>query len=148
MLIKFLDGSTREMANLSGADLHGANLHGADLRGAYLHGADLRGADLSGADLRGADLRGADLRGVYLHGANLASAMLPGGVNVARLDFGGWSVLVTPKETTIGCQKHANAKWLKGDARWIAAMDVKATAWWASHGATVKAAIRSCMRKV
>jgi hypothetical protein len=99
MLIKFLDGSQREIdicpgahliganlidaylrgANLIGADLSGANLIGADLYGADLFGADLKGADLSYADLRGANLRGANLRGANLadaalHDANLSSA--------------------------------------------------------------------------
>ena len=46
MLIKFLDGTSREIANLSGVDLRCANLRGANLRS-----ADLRGANLS--DCRG-----------------------------------------------------------------------------------------------
>ena len=41
MLIKFLDGTTKEFANLSGADLSGADLRWADLSGADLSGADL-----------------------------------------------------------------------------------------------------------
>ena len=45
MLIKFLDGTEREIA-----DLHDANLSGAYLHGAYLYGANLRGANLRGAE--------------------------------------------------------------------------------------------------
>jgi uncharacterized protein YjbI with pentapeptide repeats len=64
MLIKFLDGTSREIA-----DLRGANLCDADLRG-----ADLSDANLSGAYLSGANLRGADLRGANLSDANLTDA--------------------------------------------------------------------------
>ena len=39
MLIKFLDGTKREIVDLSNADLSNADLHDADL-----HGADLIGA--------------------------------------------------------------------------------------------------------
>ncbi len=59
MLIKFLDGSSREIANLSGAYLRSANLSSANLRDANLYDANLRYANLHGADLHGADLRGA-----------------------------------------------------------------------------------------
>ena len=62
MLVNFLDGTSREFANLRGANLYGANLIGANLRGAILRGADLRDAILSGAILSGAILSGADLR--------------------------------------------------------------------------------------
>jgi uncharacterized protein YjbI with pentapeptide repeats len=155
MKIKFLYGTEREVANLRGANLrganlYGANLYGADLSGANLYGADLYGAGLSGANLRGAnlsgaDLRGANLRGADLRGANLYGAHLPEGFKVARLDFGGWSILVTPTQTSIGCQTHDNAKWLKADKRWIAAMADRATDWWKRHGASVKAVIRDVM---
>jgi Family of unknown function (DUF5758)/Pentapeptide repeats (8 copies) len=81
MLIKFLDGSTREIANLrdadlSYADLIGTNLRDADLRCASLLGANLRGANLRGANLSYANLRGANLRGANLRGANLSYATL------------------------------------------------------------------------
>jgi len=103
MLIKFLDGSSREIANLFGAylfgaylrdadlfgaDLRGADLSGADLSGAYLFGADLSGADLSGANLFGADLRGANLRGANLRGANLFGAYLSD-ANLSGADLRG-----------------------------------------------------------
>ena len=78
MLIKFLDGSAREIADLRVANLRGANLFGADLSGAYLSGANLRDGYLINANLRGADLRGADLFGAYLRGANLRVADLRG----------------------------------------------------------------------
>jgi hypothetical protein len=76
MLIKFLNGSQREIANLSGANLSGANLSGANLRGANLRGANLSGADLSWANLRGANLSGADLSWANLSGADLRGANL------------------------------------------------------------------------
>ena len=104
MLIKFLDGTKRDVeikpganlrgANLRDADLSSANLRGVDLSGgaklsgadlcgaylsgAYLSGADLHGADLRGADLRRADLSGADLCNANLHGADLRRADLSG----------------------------------------------------------------------
>jgi uncharacterized protein YjbI with pentapeptide repeats len=46
MLIKFSDGTEREVAPLA----PNANLRGANLYGANMSGANLRGADLSGAD--------------------------------------------------------------------------------------------------
>ena len=58
MLIKFLDGTEREIDIHPGADLRGANLIGAYLDGANLSGADLRGTHLRGADLRDANLSG------------------------------------------------------------------------------------------
>ena len=121
MLIKFLDGTKREVAlapdarlrgaDLRGADLRDANLRGADLRhadlrGADLYGVDLRGADLSGADLSGADLRhaylrDANLRGADLHGANLHSADLRSadlrGANLRGADLSGVIGLATFK---------------------------------------------------
>ena len=93
MLIRFLDCTSREVADLRGANLCGANLrganlsdanlycanlHGADLSDANLRGANLSGANLSGADLYGADLRCADLRGANLSGADLYGANLRG----------------------------------------------------------------------
>ena len=58
MLVKFLDGTAREVALEPGVNLRSANLYGANLEGANLRSADLEGANLS-ADLRGADLEGA-----------------------------------------------------------------------------------------
>jgi len=113
MLIKFLDGTEREVtlapdanlcgtnlrhvnlyrANLYGANLSGSNLSGANLRHAYLSGADLSGANLSGADLRGANLYGADLRRANLCGANLSGADLRRanlcGANLSGVDLSG-----------------------------------------------------------
>src|SRR5580693_2471071 len=132
MLIKFLDGTSLEIANLRYANLSGADLSGADLRYANLSGANLSGANLSDANLSGATLSG----------ANLSGANLPKGFRIARLDFGGWSVCITPTKTSIGCQNHANSKWLKAPAKWIAAMHPDATAWWKQHGASVKALIK------
>ena len=166
MLIKFLDGTSREIAdlsyadlryadlsgaNLSYADLSYANLSGADLSyanlsGANLSGADLRYADLRGADLWSANLRGADLWSANLRGADLRGADLPEDYRIARLDFGRWPVTVTPVKTRIGCQEHANEKWLKADKRWIAVLDDGATAWWKQHGTAVKAVIRDVMK--
>ena len=55
MLVKFLDGTSREIAKLQGTYLSGADLQGADLQGASLWDADLRGANLRDANLQGAN---------------------------------------------------------------------------------------------
>ena len=57
MRIKFLDGTEKEIANLSGANLRGADLRGANLQDANLHDANLRSADLRSANLRGANVK-------------------------------------------------------------------------------------------
>ena len=102
----------------------------ADLSGANLYGADLYGANLYGANLSGADLRSADLD-----------------IKIGRLDFGGWSVLVTPTETQIGCQKHPNKDWLKHTPKSVAFMHTDAAKWWRQHGTVVKALIRDVSSK-
>ena len=103
MMIKFLDGSEREVdicpgANLSSADLTGAYLGDADLRSANLHGADLSSANLhdarlSSANLSGANLRGANLFNANLHDASLSSANLSGanlrGANLSGANLSG-----------------------------------------------------------
>jgi len=83
MLIRSLNGTSREIANLSGANLRRADLRRADLRGADLSGANLRGADLSGANLNSADLSGANLNSADLSGADLS------GANLGGADLGG-----------------------------------------------------------
>ncbi len=112
-----------EGENLSRANLRGANLRDANLRYANLRYADLRGANLRYADLSGAHLRDADLRDANLSGANLRDADLPVGFKVARLDFGGWSICVTPTHTTIGCESHPNKDWLKWNPEDVASFD-------------------------
>ena len=164
-------------ANLVDADLSVANLIGADLRWADLRGADLSGANLSGADLRWADLRGANLSGANLSGANLSGANLSeanlsmanlSGANlsvailmlanlskaridtpICRVDFGGWSICVYADRTSIGCQTYPNECWLawEPDSPEIVRMHTEASAWWATHGEVVKAAIRCVMAK-
>ena len=121
----------------SGADLIGANLSGANLRG-----ADLSGANLRDANLRDANLRGANLSGANLSGANLSGANLPVGFKVARLDFGGCSIYVTPTHTIIGCQSHPNKDWLKWDPKDVASFNSGASEWWKQHGAAVKTVIK------
>ena len=134
-----------QVAVKSGANLGGANLRSADLGGANLGGANLRSANLGGANLYGADLGGADLYGADLYGANLRSANL--NIKIGRLDFGGWSVLVTPDKTIIGCQEHANKDWLKHTPKSVASMHPDAAKWWKQHGAVVKALIRDVSSK-
>ena len=134
-------------ANLSGADLYGAKLSGADLHCADLSGANLYGANLYSADLRCADLYGADLRCANLYGANLSGVILPEDFKVARLDFGGWSVLVMKDKTIIGCQEHENTKWLKFTPKDVATFAEGASEWWEQHGASVKAVIKDVMGK-
>ena len=139
--------------NLSGAylccaNLRSANLSGADLRGAYLCCADLSSANLSSANLRGANLSGvslsdADLRGANLSGANLRGVILPKTFKIARIDFGGWSVCVTREETTIGCQRHTNAEWLKFTTKDVENFAEGASEWWELYGPVVKAAIKA-----
>ena len=114
----------------------------ADLKHADLKHADLGHADLHGANLYGADLGGADLHGADLHGANLGGADLPVGFKVARLDFGGWSIYITPTHTTIGCQLHPNKDWLKWNPKDVAVFEAEASKWWKQHGAAVKAVIK------
>ena len=104
--------------------------------------ANLSGANLSGANLSGANLRGANLSGANLRGANLSGANLPVGFKVARLDFGGWSIYVTPTHTTIGCQSHPNKDWLKWDPEDVASFNSGASEWWKQHGAAVKTVIK------
>jgi uncharacterized protein YjbI with pentapeptide repeats len=157
MKIKFLNGTEKEFENLraanlrdadlsaeslSGEDLSGADLSYANLSYVNLRDANLSAANLSGANLRGANLRDANLCGANLRGANLRDADLPWGYKIARLDFGGWSITITPETTTIGCQSHASNLWLKAKPAWIKAMHQEASAWWKQHGAAVKALIR------
>ena len=104
---------------------------------ANLHEANLHGANLSGADLSGANPRWADLSG-----ANLAGTILPDGFRIARLDFGKWSILVTPTTTTIGCCVHPNEDWLKWTPKDVADFADGAADFWRQHGAAVKAVIK------
>ena len=143
-----LCGANLRGANLRGADLCGANLRGADLRGADLCGANLREANLCGANLREANLRGADLREANLRGADLREANLCGAdlsIKVARLDFGGWSIYVTPEFTQIGCKKHRNVEWLKWSPDDVADMAVGAKDFWAKHKTAICAVISDVM---
>ena len=125
----------KNKSNLSGADLTGANLSGADLSRADLSGADLYEADLFRANLYRADLSGANLSGANI--AETFNSPLP----MARLDFGGWSILVTPTTTTIGCKSHPNKAWLKFTPKDVANFATGAKAFWKQHGASVKAVI-------
>ena len=138
-----LRGAVLSGADLSGADLSGADLRDADLRDAVLRDADLRGAVLSGADLRGAVLVGAVLRDADLRGADL-----PNGYRVASLCFGGWCVTVLPDRTSIGCQTHPNADWLRWTPDDVAHMHDNAKAWWTRHREAVCAVIRDVMKPV
>ena len=129
-----LRGADLSEADLSRANLRLANLSGADLRWAKLRGADLSEADLSRADLRLADLRWANLSGADLRGAKSGS--------VCRMDFDGWSICIREDKTSIGCQTHDNAKWLKWTPKDVTEMHDDARAWWTLHSSAVKAAIR------
>ena len=124
------------------ANLYGADLSGADLSGANLSWANLSRANLSGANLSRANLSRANLYGADLYGADLDIAF-------CRLDFGGWSVCVYGEYTTIGCQKHANTKWLKWgpNDEAIISMHSDASKWWAIHGKAIKAVIRCVVSK-
>jgi hypothetical protein len=65
------------------------------------------------------------------------------------MDFGGWSICITPERTSIGCQTHANEQWLSwtDDSDEIKRMHADAAAWWSTHGAAIKAAIRCVLAK-
>ena len=101
MLVKFLNGTTREIKELRGANLCSANLYRADLYGANLGGADLYGANLSGADLRGANLRSADLCDANLRSANLRDANLREALGLERF-------CILPAGDIVGWKKIAN----------------------------------------
>ncbi len=138
MLINGVERSIAPRADLRGADLRRANLSGADLRR-----ADLRGADLSDANLSDTDLSDTDLRI-----ANLSGADLPVGFKVCRMDFGGWSILVMPDKTTIGCQSHNNEMWLKFTPEDVSGFAEGASEYWKQHGKAIKAVIRDVMYNV
>ena len=104
--------------------------------------ADLRDANLRGADLRYANLRGADLRD-----ANLCDANLPVGYKVCRMDFGGWSILVMPETTTIGCQTHQNEDWLRFTPEDVRGFSDGAFEYWQQHRESICAVIRDVMSK-
>jgi uncharacterized protein YjbI with pentapeptide repeats len=113
MLIKFLDGTSREFA-----DLRGAYLRGADLRGASLSGANLRDADLGGANLSGANLRGANLRDAYLFNTTIITFQL--GRHLGFYHEGN---------VQIGCEYHTLDHWLEnvesiGDDNFYRAKDI------------------------
>jgi len=80
-----------------------------------------------------------------LRDADLCGANLPAGFKIARLDFGGWSVCVTPTVTSIGCQTHPNENWLRWKPKDVRDFAAGAEEWWGRHGDTVKAAIRDVM---
>ena len=107
MLIKFLDGTEKEIAYLYCADLRGADLRGANLRGANLYGANLQDANLRGANLQGANLYGANLYRADLRGAGLQGAagleqqcIVPGGylIGYKKLKGGAIATLRIPED--------------------------------------------------
>ncbi len=150
-------------ADLYGADLYGADLYGADLRGANLRGANLCDANLRGANLRdanlcGANLRDANLRDANLYGANLRDADLCGanlyganlyGANIYGADlydeklksnpifiFGlHWTITITNKYLTIGCQRHLITAWQEFSDEQIKDMHNDAFGFWKTYKA-------------
>jgi len=64
------------------------------------------------------------------------------GGGVVRLDMGGWSVCVRATETSIGCEQHPNADWLRWTPDDVAHMAEGAREWWQAHGDLIRAAIR------
>ena len=146
----YLADANLARANLAGADLAGANLTRANLADADLARADLAGANLTRADLARAYLAGANLAGADLTDANLARANLVDAcladaclwgtsgnmVEVRSMQVDLWAVTWTTSFdgeviVQIGCQRHPLRLWEKSDPRWIAAMDGRATEWWA-----------------
>ena len=104
-----------------------------------------KGAAVLAALKSGANLIRANLSGANLIRANLSGADLPKDFRVARLDFGGWSILVMPEWTKIGCQKHPNANWLKWEPEDVRKMAPGASDFWARHEEAVRAVIRDVM---
>lgn len=87
------------------------------------------------ANLYEANLRGADLSGVAGNMREVKSAQ-----------FDKWPITWTCSAdgvTTlqIGCQKHPLDMWIKSDPRWIAALDLNATEWWAKYRDVVLALV-------
>ena len=132
-------------ADLTDANLARANLADANLARAYLAGANLTRANLVDACLADANLADANLAGADLTGANLARACLADAclwgtsgnmVEVRSMQVDLWAVTWTTSFdgeviVQIGCQRHPLRLWEKSDPRWIAAMDGRATEWWA-----------------
>ena len=113
----------------------------------WLNGEGGSRANLHDANLHDANLRGADLRYANLHDASISYAAIDS--PICRMDFGGWSICITPEKTSIGCQTHPNDQWLSwtDDCADIKRMHANAAAWWSTHGEAVKAAIRCVMAK-
>ena len=140
-----LAGADLAGANLTRAYLAGANLTRANLADANLTRADLARAYLAGANLTRANLARANLADAYLARANLADACLADAclwgtsgnmVEVRSMQVDLWAVTWTTSFdgeviVQIGCQRHPLRLWEKSDPRWIAAMDGRATEWWA-----------------
>ena len=87
-----------------------------------------------------ANLARANLVDACLADANLADACLWGTsgnmVEVRSMQVDLWAVTWTTSFdgeviVQIGCQRHPLRLWEKSDPRWIAAMDGRATEWWA-----------------
>jgi uncharacterized protein YjbI with pentapeptide repeats len=139
MLIKFKNGTEKEIDNLSDADLREANLREANLREADLREADLsyanlRCADLRCADLRCADLRDADLRDADLRDANLNYANLIGTIGnskeIKSLQLDAWLITYTRDVLAIGYQQHTISEWREFTDEEIEKMDSAALEWW------------------
>jgi hypothetical protein len=64
---------------------------------------------------------------------------------VCRVDFGGWSVLIMPDKTTIGCQCHPNADWLRWTPEDVRHMAEGAFEYWSQHRDSICAVIRDVM---
>ena len=130
----WVSGRGGRSADLSYSDLSYSNLRNSDLSGSNLRDSNLRNSNLSGSDLRVSNLRGSNLSGSNLRGC--------AGGGVVRLDMGGWSVCVRATETSIGCEQHSNADWLRWTPDDVAHMAEGAREWWQAHGDLVRAAIR------
>ena len=82
----------------------------------------------------------ANLYDADLSGANLW-ATIGNMREVKSLQIDTWPVTYTADIMQIGCQCHSIDLWRKSDPRWIAAMDSKASEWWAKFGPTILALI-------
>jgi hypothetical protein len=131
-----LQGANMRFANMRNADMRDADMRGANLRFSNMQNADMRDADMRGANLQGANMRFANMQGADMQNANMQNAV--GNMReIKSMQIDTWAVTYTSDMLQIGCQRHSIELWRKSDPRWIAAMDTKASAWWAKFGPIV-----------
>ena len=78
---------------------------------------------------------------VYGDAQVYGDAWVYGNARVSPVTITGltWTVTIADREMVIGCQRHEIDRWWKFSDRQIAAMDSKATEFWAAHKSTLQA---------